>query len=76
MTFVTVRISDLYDQVPATLALDGAYRIGADGQPRFVAAAAPAPARLQAPLAEMIARLMRLFVRRGAVAAEPDRIWI
>ena len=58
------------------LALDGAYRIGADGRPRFVAAAAPTPARLQALLAAMIARLMRLFVRRGVVVAEPDRTWI
>jgi hypothetical protein len=56
------------------LALDGAYRIGADGQPRFVAAAVPTPARLHALLAAMIARLMRLFVRRGVVVAEPDRI--
>ena len=58
------------------LALDGAYRIGADGRPRFVAAAAPTPARLHALLAAMIARLMRLLVRRGVVVAEPDRIWI
>jgi hypothetical protein len=58
------------------LALDGAHRIGADGQRRFVAAAAPTPARLQALLAAMIERLMRLFVSRGVVAAEPDRIWI
>ena len=50
------------------LALDGAYRIGADGRPRFVAAAAPTPARLQALLVAMIARLMRRIVaprRRG-----------
>ncbi len=58
------------------LALDGAYRIGAGGRPRFVAAAAPTPARLHALLAAMIARLMRLFVRRGVVVAEPDRTWI
>ncbi len=58
------------------LALDGAYRIGADGQPRVVAAAAPTPARLHALLAAMIARLMRLFVRSGVVVAEPDRTWI
>ena len=36
----------------------------------------PTPARLQALLAAMIARLMRLFVRRGVVVAEPDRTWI
>ncbi len=41
-----------------------------------MAAAAPTPARLQALLAAMIARLMRLFVRRGVVVAEPDRTWI
>jgi hypothetical protein len=41
-----------------------------------VAAAAPTKARLHALLAAMIARLMRLFVRRGVVVAEPDRIWI
>jgi hypothetical protein len=55
------------------LALDGAYRVGADGRPRFVAAAAPTPARLQALLAAMIARLMRLFVRRDVVVAELGR---
>jgi hypothetical protein len=38
-----------------------------------VAATAPTPARSQALLAAMIARLMRLFVRRGAVVAEADR---
>ncbi len=38
--------------------------------------AAPTPARLQALLVAMIARLMRLFVRRGVVVAEPDRTWI
>jgi hypothetical protein len=58
------------------LALDGVYRVGRDGRPRFVAATAPAPARLQALLAAMIARLMRLFVRRGVVVAEADRAWV
>jgi hypothetical protein len=58
------------------LALEGAYRVGADGRPRFVAVAAAAPAQLHGLLAAMIARLMRLFVRRGAVVAEPDRAWL
>jgi hypothetical protein len=34
------------------------------------------PTRLHALLAAMIARLMRLFVSRGVVVVEPDRIWI
>jgi hypothetical protein len=58
------------------LALDGACRIGADGRPRLMAVAAPTPARLHALPAAMIARLMRLFVRRGVVVAEPDDIRI
>jgi hypothetical protein len=41
-----------------------------------VAAAAPTQAQVHALLAAMIARLMRLFVRRGAVVAEPDRAWL
>ncbi|MCA3438423.1 MAG: transposase [Rhodobacter sp.] len=57
------------------LVLDGAYRVGRDGRPCFVAATAPTPAQLQALLAAMIARLMRLFVRRGVLVAEPDRAW-
>jgi hypothetical protein len=34
------------------------------------------PTRLHALLAAMIARLMRLFVFRGVVVAEPDLTWI
>jgi hypothetical protein len=41
-----------------------------------VATAAPMPTRLHALLAAMIARLMRLFVSRGVVLAEPDRTLI
>ncbi|MFO0154375.1 MAG: transposase [Alphaproteobacteria bacterium] len=58
------------------LVLDGAFRVGGDGRPRFVAATAPTPAQLQARLAEMIARPMRLFVRHGVVVAELDRAWV
>jgi hypothetical protein len=58
------------------LALDGVYRVGRDGRPRFVAATAPTQSQLQALLAAMIARLMRLFVRRGVVVAEADRAWV
>ncbi|MEY4679040.1 MAG: hypothetical protein RLZZ276_689 [Pseudomonadota bacterium] len=41
-----------------------------------MAAAAPMPTRLHALLAAMITRLMRLFVSRGVVVAEPDLTWI
>ena len=58
------------------LALDGVYRVGKDGRPRFVAATAPTQNQVQALLAAMIARLMRLFVRRGVVVAEADRAWV
>jgi hypothetical protein len=37
-----------------------------------VSATAPTPAQLQALLAAMIARLMRLFVRRGVVVGCPS----
>lgn len=50
----------------------GAYRIGADGRPRFTAAAAPTPTLMQIPPAAMIARLIRLFVSHGTRVAEPD----
>jgi hypothetical protein len=58
------------------LALDGACPIGTNGRPRFVATAAPMPTWLHALRAAMIARLMRLFVSRGVVVAEPDLTWI
>ena len=41
-----------------------------------MATAAPMPTRPHALLAAMIARLMRLFVSRGAVVDEPDRTWV
>lgn len=57
------------------LVLDGVYRCGADGQAHFVAADAPTEDELSALLQTLIKRLMKLFVRRGALEQEDAQCW-
>jgi hypothetical protein len=45
--------------------LDGVYRCGADGVPAFVEVRVPAADELHALLRTLVARLMKLLMRRG-----------
>lgn len=56
-----------------TLALDGAWRIGADGTPRFRPAPPPTDAELERVLARVTRGLARLLERRG-LGDEPDAL--
>ncbi len=47
--------------------LDGAYRCGTDGAPTFVEVVAPTDEELHALLQTVIARLMKMLMRRGVL---------
>ena len=49
------------------LVLDGVYRCDGDGEPQFVAAAAPTDEELAGLLQTMISRLLRMLTRRGVL---------
>jgi hypothetical protein len=57
------------------LVLDGVY-LNRDGEPVFHEAAAPTSEELQALLAKIISRIMRLLTRQGILIEEQDRTYL
>ena len=58
------------------LVLDGVYRFGTDDAPTFVEKAAPTDDELHALLQTLIARLMKMLGRKGAVVEELEQTWL
>jgi hypothetical protein len=58
------------------LVLDGVYRCGADGAPGFVEAAAPTDDEVHALLQAVIARLMKMQMRRGVLVEEMGQTYL
>ena len=58
------------------LVLDGVYRCGAAGVPGFIEAGAPTDEELHALLHTVIARLMKMLMRRGVLVEEMGQAWL
>jgi hypothetical protein len=58
------------------LVLDGVYRCGGDGVPTFVEAGAPSDDELHALLHTVIARLMKMLMRRDVLIQEMGQTWL
>jgi hypothetical protein len=56
------------------LVLDRVYRSDAEGEPEFIDAAAPTDEALHALLHTVIARLMKMFTRRGVLVEDMGQI--
>ncbi|MBC7732585.1 MAG: transposase [Bacteriovorax sp.] len=58
------------------LVLDGVYRRGIDGAPKFVEVPEPTDEALQSVLHKIITRLMRLLTRRGVLVEEEGSTYV
>jgi uncharacterized protein (DUF983 family) len=58
------------------LVLDGVYRRDADGAPTFVEAGSPTDEQLHALLHTVIARLMKMLMRRGVLVQDMGQTWL
>lgn len=58
------------------LVLDGVFRCDADCVPAFVETAAPTDEELHALLQILIARLMKMLGRKGALVEELEQTWL
>ena len=58
------------------LVLDGVYRCGAAGVPGFIEAGAPTDEELHALLHTVIARLMKMLMRRGVLVEDMGQTWL
>ncbi|MEZ5659717.1 MAG: transposase [Burkholderiaceae bacterium] len=58
------------------LVLDGVYRCEGEGEPQFVAVAAPTDEELAGLLQTMISRILRMLTRRRVLEQEAGQTWL